>query len=354
MLKINSLLPNKKILALDMGSYKIKALVGREKNNRIIIDDYFTIPTPKGAYIDGRIMDKVLLHYAIDEALKKNGIKVKDVYLTINSSEIIVREVIIPKVEAEEVEKLLSFQIEDYIPVDPENFVVQFKLIDTTYEDNIEKLSLLLIGIPKEIVENHFELLKDLALNPLVLDYQPNSMAKLLGLSNFINKDYPTKDFTFAVIDIGYENTKVSIVKNGIIYLSRVVEIGGKYIDQSIVNNYGYDDYELMQIKEGLDDLNKFYGENSEHTAIYSLIKGIFVTLNERIEMIFRYYLSRSSNNQISMILLYGGNANYAGLDNFFSNYFNIPTIIVESFDKVNFNGKIFEYINSIGALVRR
>ena len=94
----------------------------------------------------------------------------------------------------------------------------------------------MLIGIPKEIIESHFQLLKDLGLNPLVLDYQPNSIGKLIEHSNYINNDYPTENITFAVIDIGYDSTKVSIIENGIIHVSRVIEIGGKYIDQSILN----------------------------------------------------------------------------------------------------------------------
>ena len=40
-------------------------------------DDYFSIFTPKGAYNDGKIVDKELIHYVIDEELKKNKYKNK-------------------------------------------------------------------------------------------------------------------------------------------------------------------------------------------------------------------------------------------------------------------------------------
>lgn len=353
-MSLKSLFPKRKVLSLDIGSYQIKGIVGKDTKKGIVIDDYFTILTPKGAYNDGKIVDKDLIHYVIDEELKKNRIKTKDTYLTINSSEIIVREVIIPKVEPEEIENVLSFQVEDYIPVNPENYIVQFKPIGSIYEDDIEKLSILLIGIPKEIVETHLQLLKDLGLNPLILDYQPNSIGKLLEYNNLINDDYLTENITFATIDIGYEGTKVSIIKNGIIYVSRVIEIGSKYIDQSILNFLEYGETEIEEIKKNFGNMDQLSEENPEHNSVSNMIKNVFNTLNERIEIVFRYYLSRESENQIDMILLYGGNGNYNGLDNFYSNYFNIPSIKIQSMDNLVFDGKIYEYMNPIGALIRR
>lgn len=353
-MNLKSLLPKKKVLSLDIGSYQIKGVVGKETKKGIVIDDYFTILTPKEAYNDGRIVDKDLLHYIIDEELKKNKIKAKDTYLTINSSEIILREVIIPKVEPEEIENILSFQIEDYIPVNPENYIVQFKPIGSVYEDDVEKLSILLIGVPKEIVKTHLQLLKDLGLNPLILDYQPNSIGKLLEYNNLINDDYTTENITFATIDIGYESTKVSIIKNGIIYVSRVIEIGSKYIDQSILNFFDYREIEIEEMKKSFVAIDKIDEDNLEHNSVLNMIKNVFNTLNERIEIVFRYYLSRESENRIDMILLYGGNGNFNELDNFYSNYFNIPSIKIQSMDNLIFDGKVYEYMNSIGALIRR
>ena len=129
---------NKKILSLDIGSYEIKAVEGKNTKNGIIVDNYFSIPTPEGAYMDGEILDKDLICYVLNEELKNRKIKTKNVHLTINSSTIITREVIIPKVDEEEIENILQYQIEEYIPMNPEDYIVQFKIIDTIYEEDIE------------------------------------------------------------------------------------------------------------------------------------------------------------------------------------------------------------------------
>ena len=346
-------LPKRKILSIDIGSFQIKAVEGKATKKGIIIDNYFSIPTPKDAYNDGEIEDRDLIHYVLDEGLKKNKIKSKNVYLTINSSSIITRELIIPKVEYEEIENILSFQLEDYIPINPENYIVQFKIIGSVYEGDIEKLKLLLIAIPKEIVESHYRLLKDLDLNPVVLDYQPNSIAKIIKYNGLINDTYTTENITFVAIDIGYDSTKVSIIKNGIIQVSRVVEIAGKYIDQNILNFFEYNQEELEEKKRVIDDINHVDEEYSDYSRLIDIIKNSFQSLNEKIEIIFRYYLTRETNNKINMILLFGGCANINGIANLYSNYFNIPSIKVESFNNVYFSGDLSKYINSIGSIIR-
>ena len=352
-MKLKSFLPPKKILSLDLGAYEIKVVEGKNTKKGIIIGNYFTISTPKDAYNNGEIVDKDLIHYVLNEKLKENKIKLKDIYLTINSPSIITREVIIPRVEPEEIENVLSFQLEDYIPMNPENYIVQFKIIGPVYEDDVEKLNILLIAIPKRIVENHHKLLKNLDLNPLVLDYQPNSIAKLIRYNGLVNDTYPTENLTFAAIDMGYDGTKVSIIKNGIIQVSRIVEIGGKYIDQNILNFFDYNQEELKKKKENIDDINQIDEEYSDDNRMINIIKSSVDTLNEKIEIIFRYYLTREMGNKINMILLFGGSSKFNGIDSLFSNYFNIPSIEVKSFNNVAFHGEISQYMNSIGSIIR-
>lgn len=348
-----SLIPNRKVLSLDIGAYKIKAVEGRETKKGIIIDKCFNVYTPEGIFQDGTILDKDLLHYVISEELKKKKIRTKNAYVTINSSKIVTREITIPKVKQEEIENILRFQIEDYIPANIDNYVIQFKIIDFFYQDDSEKINILIIAIPKEMVRDYHELLENLKLNPLVLDYQPNSTAKLIKYNGLINNTFQTEDITFASIDIGYDNTKVLIIRNGVIFVSRIIEIGGEYIDQSILNYFDYDLEEFKVKKEGIEDINHFHDEESEYYKVVNIIKKSIITLTEKIEIIFRYYLTRKMDNKINMIILSGGISNIKGVDNMFSNIFNIPSITIKSLDKVKFNNEFSDYINAIGSIIR-
>jgi len=311
----------KKILSLDIGAYGIKVVEGRRKGQSIRIDKYFIIPTPEGVYDDGKIADRDLLHYTIHEELKKNKIRAKDVYLTINNSSIITREVTIPKVKDDEIERVLRFQLEDYIPIDPNNYIIQFKIIEEFIDGDVNRLNILLVAIPRDMVEEHFELLKSLSLNPMVLDYQPNSIAKLIQYGGLINGEYSTKDMTFAVIDMGYDSAKVSIIRNGRIQVSRIIEGGG--------------------------------GSIGPNVAKQDIIDNFFGILSQRIELVFRYFLSRKPGNRIDKILLVGGNSIVDGIVELFMADFSIPTMRMESLDNIYGVEQIYIYINAIGSIIR-
>ena len=71
--------------------------------------------------------------------------------MTINSSHIITREIIIPKgVEEDQIDGLIKYQLEDYIPMNQENYIVQFKKIGSIYEEEWKNLIYYLLPFQKK------------------------------------------------------------------------------------------------------------------------------------------------------------------------------------------------------------
>lgn len=349
---IFSLRPKRKVLSMDIGAHKIKIVEGSNTKNGIQINNFLSIETPEGSLRDGIILDKDLMHYVISEELRNKKIKTKDVYLTINSSKIVTREIVIPKVEYDEIDKILKYQIEDYLPINVNDYIIQFKIIEGINADDIEKLRILVIAIQKNIIDDYYELVRNLNLNPIVLDYQPNSISKLLKYNSVVNNTFPLQNLTIASIDIGYDSTKISIIKNGNVLVTKIVEIAGKYIDESILN-LNCNDENLGEIKNKIININHSYDDKSNDENILSILKSAVLIIAEKIEAVFRYYLNRKTDNKINMIILSGGISNINGLDNLFGNIFNIPTININSLDSVWFKGSLINYANAIGSIIR-
>jgi len=336
---------------MDIGAYKIKILEGSNTKMGVQINNFFSIRTPEGSLKDGIIMDKELIHYVISEELENRKIKTKNVFLTINSSRVITREILIPSVEYEEIYKVLRYQIEDYIPINIDDYIIQFKVLERIYIDDIERLKVLVIVVQKNIIDDYYDLMINLNLKPMVLDYQPNSISKILKYNNVINNTYPLRNLTVASIDIGYDNTKVSIIKNGNIMLTKMVEIAGKHIDDNILKSNINDD--LEEIKKKISNISHSYNDISGNNNILDILKNSLLIIIDKVESVFRYYLNKSTDNKINMIILSGGIAKVNGLNNLFTNIFNIPTININSLDKVKFNGPLMDYINAVGAIIR-
>ena len=57
--------------------------------------------------------------------------------------------------------------------------------------------------------------------------------------------------------------------------------------------------------------------------------------------------------NDIDVILLLGGMSNIDGIDKMFTNFFETPTLRLDSLEGVKFSGDLFRYANAIGGLIR-
>lgn len=287
------------------------------------------------------------------QALSDNKIKTITTHAVISSSEILIRDIIIPKVAPEEIKSVVHYQIADYLPVSVEDYEVQYLNQGSTFEDGVEKIKILLLAIPKYMVVSHLELLRSVGLKPKVLDYQGNAMTKLLDFNNVLNKDYPLKDLTVASIDIGYNNSKIIITKNGEMEIARIIDFGSKELYNNIASFFDYSEEkaekELMKIKS----LNNLQDDFSEEARFANIVRSSITDFCEKVNTVFRHHRTREVGNALDLILLQGGLANTIEVDDIFATYFNIPAMQLSNLDMVRWDGNISKYANAIGGLIR-
>lgn len=346
---------NKKYVVVDFGSSEVKIIEGQATKGFINISKTSSIPLLSDLYQDGKILDRDTISRIIGYASKKDKIN-KNLHGigVINSSSIITREVSIPKVSTSEIDPLLGYQISEFLPINPDNYVINHLVIDTVEIDQVEKLKLILIAIPKDIVLSHLELIKECDLKPEILDFQGNVIAKLLNYNTTINGSYSIRGNTIASIDMGNSSTYVSIIKNGNIEVTRTIDIGANTIYKSISQLLDFSIEEAKHKIKRIKDINLENQEYDEYHRIINLVRSSLESLMERIQSVTRYYTSRDQKNSIDLILLYGGLSNINRIGKIFSEYLGIETLKLESLDKVKFDGDLSLYANAIGGLIRR
>lgn len=347
------LFDNKKVLSIDFGAHEIKVVEGKFSKRGVTIDKQFSILVPEKLYLDGQIQSMENLQELLKEGMKEHNIGSESVIAVINSSKIITREISIPKVSNEQIDAILKFQVGDYIPIHPDDYIVKYVSTGSIFEEGAEKITLLLIAIPKSIVESHFNLLKNIGLKPIILDYQGNACNKLIDFNDKINERNSIINKTIAVIDLGHDSTKLTITKNGINEVSRILESSGKKLMQDLgivlnTDNAGIIK-ELKDIKNVNNELREGNLNYDRDYHVNEFLKDLF----DKIEMIFRYYRTNELGNNIDLCVLQGGLSHLDGIDKSFFNKFNTPTIIIESLDKIKFEDDLSKYSNAIGGLIR-
>lgn len=343
-------LRSKKVLSMDFGRRNVKLVEGIFKRDRLSIKNTFTIDLPEEAYENGYIKDENALKESIDSFLKLNNIKSNETISVINSSDILTREIILPNVEEEEIDGILKYSITDYIPIEADDYIIQYIKQGIFLEDNNEKLKLLIIAMPKSMVEQHLKLLQDLNLKPKVLDFQGNAMRKFLLFNEIIGADFELKEKTVTSIDIGFSSTKVTILQDENIKIYRIIELG---IDDILKNlDIGLSQREILESISNLkyDEAKDLRSE--EDLEILRALSSFLSRLFESLEMVFRYYVSQEIDNNIDLIILQGDLENIHDMQAEFQSYFNIETVSINSL--INLEDKnISLYSNPIGALIR-
>src|SRR5690625_791547 len=342
----------RQILSIDFGSSIIKLVEGKFSPKGVLIDKSFSIDLPEGIYEDGEILDIHRMGSILEESLKENKISASRVNAIINSSQIITRQITMPKVSFDEIQSILSYQIEDYIPIRPEDYIVQCIALEDVYIDGVQQYKLLLVGIPKDMVESHLNLFRNIQLKPNDLDFQGNATAKRLGQNRLLNDRYKLDEKTIASLDLGYKGTSITIIRDGKIEVARLLDLGVHSLILDIENKTNMGRSNIKDILSSIS-INEEYEIASKKFQVRSILDQYLSTLLDNIDMVFRYYRTRDAKNRVDLLVLQGGIAEISNLEARFESYFGIESARLLTLDQLDFNQALYKYSNAIGGLIR-
>ncbi len=333
----------KKYLAIDFGKKSLKFAVGSYHNFELVIDNLFMEILHDNVYENGKILDKEVLAFTISSVLKEHSVKVKDVICVIESSEIIRRELTIPKVDEDDIEDIVKMEIAHTLSIDLEGFVIQSKIIDTIKDGTNEKYKLSVAMVSKDIIEDHRDVIKEAKLKPAVLDLSSSAIENLVR--HVIEKNLGSSEFKreeiigpcIAMVEIGYSSALINIFRNGKLQFNRYVKIRDKSEDGDLFN--------LTKFKS-IDEVTDM--------EIFNKINDVIT----EIDMVFKYYNNGKVDGKISEIFIFGGLGSTEGLDKYMEDIINITTNRIDSINTIIDSDKyedidISSYLNVASAIIR-
>lgn len=357
------------LLSIDLGSHSIKFAVGQISGDRLKVSALFTEEIPEGVYNNGEIKDELALKSAIQSAIKNNHVRIKDAVVSVECTEIIKREMLIQQVPEEDRLDLIAYEVSQYLPIDVSSYVLQYKVLGEVVEGDTAKTKILLGAMPKEIVKAHFDLLVDCGLTPVFMDMHSNSLEKIVKLCH--KSEVGLVSATYAYIDFGNKIIDISIFEGHVYKFNRLLKLGSSEFDRILKEYLSIDSKEAENRKKktsvvGLQKAFANLGETSNQSDSESELKNLVVkeTIQylddciEEIDKVFKYYTSRSGDNKIDGVYIYGGGAQFTDLIELFNDRFEIPTKILSKIENVDFTmkmvpDKLTGYVNALGALIR-
>lgn len=349
----------KNLVSLDIDAQAVRMIVGDVVKDGISVKKAGTSILPEGTFSDGKVLNQDVLERAIKNLLKNSKIKTTECYCTIESSQMISREVIIPNSPNANFQELAAFEMAQFLPVELKNYIVQSKKARDLEVEGRPFIEALATAVPKAMVDQMYQLLSNAGLRPLVLDTHGNAISKLFNIQNRVNDQY-IGEKTIAFIEFGFESLYVSIFSKGQFKFSRMVSKGSRDLDSTMSKllDIPLEDAgkKRLQIHNLMDASDEVTDENRIINVLRSSLEGWF----DDIDKTFRYFQSRNKTFEaIDMAYIYGDTANIKGMPEFFQSYFRLPTEQIVKINKVeipaNLDGfHVSNYFYALGAMYRK
>lgn len=342
----------RKVIAFDIGSTTIKIVDGMYYKNDLTIDKYITVQTPKGAVIDGEIKKEQELYDKLNKVLKENNIKARDAICTTNSTLIINREILIPKVEREEMDTVIRYEIQQYLPINLEDYILQETILGEEQINEVKKLNVRVIAYPEKIARGYYNILSKLNLKPYALDVNYNAVNKFINFTDINNEyEYNSED-SVAFIDMGASFIDVNIYKNGQLDFTRIIKAGGNDIDEILVQMNDVKDYEVESYK--IENINLQQELDPLNIHVMDMIDDWI----EKIEKIIQFYKNKNMGNEVNKIIIFGGTSKLNGIDEYMTSKLGIKTRRRKGLSKITFKSNddgepVDDFINVIGSVIR-
>lgn len=343
---------------LDLGSYSMKALIGRQGGKGLVITKATTVPLSGGIYANGDVQNPAELTSTISELVQSNNLKNHPVIFTFSSTGSFARVLDVPDVKPDEMKDVIEYEMQQFLPADSASYVMEYRRIKSDAGKSDGPVKLMVGTVPRNIAETLYKIAQDAGLMPHALDMHPNALTKLVTCSAEWNGER-INDKVIAVVEIGHTLMDVTVFEQGEFLFNRRIMIGGKNIDQRIerVMEVSLDDARME--KHNNTDINNDVFDYTDENRVFNSVKsGVDEWITE-VEKVVRFYLARKAGNRIDRCYLYGGGSEVAGIDTYFSRNLEIPTETVRSLEGCVESGqidkdKLPQYLNAIGAMIRK
>lgn len=360
----------KVLLGIDVGSKVTRVLVGTCKVNKIEVEQYVNGKNKSDIAANGKIINTEQAEANLKGLIKFSGSLIKDAVSTVESTEIIKRELIIPDVPESDILGLVTYEMGQYLPIDTSSYLIQYKKADSFVENGVTKVKVIVGAMPRSIIGVYAQVFAGAGITPYSLDTNSNSIEKLLKFDVENNPESPFKSRNVAFIDMGHSYFNISLFGDTNFLFSKLIEIGGSMIDSLISKqlNIGSTEAENFKLELSsrvsiIDLARKFVDREAAMQSVtgnQKILLGFLEVIDKwlyEIDSVLKYYTTRNRKNAIDEIYLYGGCSYYKDIEKYFEYKLNIKTSRITNLGCVQckdqrIEGELPNFLNLLGALI--
>jgi type IV pilus assembly protein PilM len=230
-------------IGLDIGTSSVKALMLTPQKQGGYELAFFAVEP-----IDGeRSKEKTV--QAIKRAVGASGVKTRRVIISVAGQAVVVRQILFPKMSAEELKSAIQYEAEKHIPFNINEVYIDAEVIDEKADDN--KMKVLIVAAKKELVDEYLSYVSEAGFEAEAIDSDSIAVTNAF----IFNNPGLSKEKTVALINIGASMTNICILKNEVLNFVRDIPIEAKNLENLETQIRLSFDYYENQFGKGIDGI---------------------------------------------------------------------------------------------------
>jgi len=300
------------MLSIDITDRQIKLVIGVHSGSEVRVQDADIRELTLGMVSNGYITDVPMVAAELNDIIKTKGIKEKDAIVSITSSSIVYKELLLPKPKSLKNTVAIEAMIQSNMGVTNE-FNISYTIAGEVEDEEKNKMiKVIASACPQRLVDGYVRLFSHIGLNLRAVNISNNSVTRLI-----VNTPKMADRMPLLLIQIDKNFLNMNLYEDNQIVFSRYFNIDPADYDNA-------PDY---------------------------VTKAVYDNLFRMIQFI----KSRKGAKPLKEIMFYGDIQNFIELSNAISS-FNVPAYVLATPSTVITMAEIdfTKYANAIGAIYRR
>lgn len=292
----------KPLVGIDIGPSYIKVVELSRTLSRGVdsyrLDKFGLGPVPAGALEGHRVAKPGELGAALQDLLKRSGIKAKRAAVAVSGSSVITKTLSLPAgMSDRELEALVQLEADQYIPYSLDEVKIDFEVLGPT-RGSAENVDILLAASHSANVEERVSVVRSAGVEPVVVDVEAFA---LQNACEQLTEDCAVNDGTaVAIVDVGAFTTSVIVIQGGQVVYTREQNIGGARLSEDIQHRYGLGPDQAEEAKHS--------GELPDDYTT-TVLEPFVELLAQDIRGALQFYSAAGSGEDVSKLFVTGGGA---------------------------------------------
>jgi type IV pilus assembly protein PilM len=321
----------KNLVGLDIGLSSIKAVELQRKGNSYQLVNLGFENLQADTVVDGQIMELNNVSDVITNIFTEHQIRTSRVAAGVSGHSVIVKNIVLPQMNEDELRESFSWHAEEHIPFDISDVNLDYHVTSSSSD----ALNVLMAACKSDKIANVKQAIQLAGKHPVVIDVDT------FALQNCYELNYqPKTGEVVALLNIGASTMNINILNGTRSVFARDASVGGSQYTSLLQKELGLTFEQAEAVKRGYP-----LPQGIEPRPIQPIIETVSDILALEIRKTMDFYRATAEEGEeaIQKILVAGGSSKLPGLPDYLSKRFEIPVEPFDPFRQIEVDGRKFD-----------